>query len=437
MQSCLINQSACGRVAGNPVCPKCGMDERVVYPGEADREAAQTAGLARYWEAHARELERQAKEAEQVKAQTPPPVQPPPAPSPQSQPVPSESPPAPPAKSGGFNWAWIPMVVAMLGVSVYFKFQKEQDQRRVEEFGRAVAQASSPSTAERILNGAPPDAAQQAAAAAASAAVRPPDAAQEAAAAAASAAVRQAFEPKMVRIPAGSFTMGSPDSEPDRDPDEGPQHKVQVAAFELAKYEVTFAQWDACVDDGGCSHRPDDGGASRGDTPVMRVSWNDITQEYIPWLNGKTGKQYRLPSEAEWEYAARAGCKTPFNVGGQCVSKIEPGQANFDGNHTYNGSAKGEYLQHRSAVGSYAANNWGLHDMHGNVWEWVQDCSNANYNGAPSDGGAWSSGDCSGRMVRGGSWNIGPQDLRSADRGGDTPHSRVNSLGFRLARSVS
>ena len=383
------------------------MNAEVVYPGQADREVAQTAGLARYWEAHARELERQAREAEQVKAQTqtPPPVRPPPAPPAQPQPVPPESPPAPPAKGGSFNWAWIPMVVAMLGVSAYFKAQKAEEKRRAELFAQQMAAIDEPGAAERVL----------------------------------SILNRKPFEPEMLAIPAGSFTMGSPDSEPDRDPDEGPQHKVQVASFELGKYEVTFAQWDTCVDDGGCSHRPEDGGALRGDTPVMNVSWNHITQQYLPWLNRKTGKKYRLPSEAEWEYAARAGCRTAFNVGGQCASKIEPGQANFLSNNTYNGSTKGEPLMRPSKIGSYAANNWGLHDMHGNVWEWVQDCYEDGYNkGQASDGSAHRAEDssCGSRVLRGGSWGDGPRGLRSAGRGRYTPDFRGSGSGFRLARTV-
>jgi formylglycine-generating enzyme required for sulfatase activity len=146
-----------------------------------------------------------------------------------------------------------------------------------------------------------------------------------------------------------------------------------------------------------------------------------------------------LPSEAEWEYAARAGCTTAFNVGGQCSDKVEPSQANFHGNYSYNGSSKGAYLGKTAAVGSYAANNWGLHDMHGNVWEWVQDVWHDNYAGAPVDGSGWTTGgDPTRRVIRGGSWNGIPQDLRSANRGGDSPGGRSNDLdGFRLARTVS
>ncbi|WP_395668237.1 formylglycine-generating enzyme family protein [Rhodoferax sp.] len=386
------------------------MDERVVYPGQADRESAQTAGLARYWETDAKGLEQQVRQDEkaaiEVSTATPP-FQPPTSVPPA---VPPQAPSPQPANSGGFNWAWVPMVVALLGVSVYFKFQREQDQRRIEEFGRMVAKTDTPSTAERILGGASQDAAQ---------------------------AAQQPFEPEMVLIPAGTFIMGSPASEPERVIDEGPQHTVQVAAFELGKTEVTFAQWDACVADGGCSHRPGDEGWGRGDRPVINVSWNDITEQYIPWLNRKTGMSYRLPSEAEWEYAARSGCTTAFNVGGACSDKIELSQANFDGNYTYNGSRKGNSLEKTVAVGSYEANSWDVHDMHGNVWEWVQDCRNSGYNGAPGSGTAWVSGDCGSRMLRGGGWYYQPEYLRAAVRGWLSPDDRINFSGFRLARSVS
>ncbi|MDZ7792064.1 MAG: formylglycine-generating enzyme family protein [Xanthomonadales bacterium] len=138
--------------------------------------------------------------------------------------------------------------------------------------------------------------------------------------------------PEMVVIPSGSFQMGSPSSEPQRDSDEGPQHRVSVPAFALAKTEVTFAQWDACVSDGGCSHRPEDRGWGRGNRPVMNVNWNDA-QEYVRWLSRKTGADYRLPSEAEWEYAARAGTTTRFNTG-NCITSD---QANFNGNYPPSG----------------------------------------------------------------------------------------------------
>ena len=142
----------------------------------------------------------------------------------------------------------------------------------------------------------------------------------------------------MVVVPAGEFMMGSPAGEEGRSDDEGPQRKVTIAKpFAVGKFEVTFAEWDACVAAGGCKHKPDDQGWGRGKRPVINVSWDDITKEYLPWLSRKTGKTYRLLTEAEWEYAARAGTTTPFSTG----QTITPEQANFNGNYTYGGSAKG------------------------------------------------------------------------------------------------
>ena len=142
---------------------------------------------------------------------------------------------------------------------------------------------------------------------------------------------------------------------------------------------------------------------------------------------------YRLPTEAEWEYAARAGTTTPFHTG----SRIVTDQANFDGNYTYHGSAKGTYRQKTVPVGSFAANSFGLHDMHGNVWEWVEDCYRDSYAGAPTDGSAWTSGGCSSRVLRGGSWITVPGYLRSAYRGWFTPDARVGNDGFRVSRTLS
>lgn len=238
--------------------------------------------------------------------------------------------------------------------------------------------------------------------------------------------------PWMVVLPAGSFLMGSRASEPGRYDDEGPQHRVQVASFAVGQYEVTFRQWDACVAAGGCTTRPGDAGWGRGQRPVMNVSWDDA-QQYVKWLSGKTGQTYRLPSEAEWEYAARAGTSTPFAFG----KRITTAQANFDGNYTYNGGAKDESRQKTLPVGSLAKNAWGLYDMHGNVWEWVQDCSHPNYQGAPTDGQAWTAG-CSGstRLLRGGGWDDHPGGARSAFRNHLGPSNRFNITGFRLARML-
>jgi formylglycine-generating enzyme required for sulfatase activity len=240
--------------------------------------------------------------------------------------------------------------------------------------------------------------------------------------------------PEMVVVPAGSFMMGSPAKEADRKRDEGPQRKVTIARpFAVGKFEVTFAEWDACVSAGGCGHRPNDLGWGRGRRPVIDVSWNDITATYLSWLVRTTGKTYRLLTEAEWEHAARAGTTTPFATG----QTITTSKANFDGNHTYGGSVKGEFRGRTIEVGSFLANAFGLHDMHGNVWEWVQDCHRGDYASAPVDGSAVATGECDPRVLRGGSWGNVPRALRSAFRNSDPPTHRSQYLGFRVARSLA
>jgi formylglycine-generating enzyme required for sulfatase activity len=240
--------------------------------------------------------------------------------------------------------------------------------------------------------------------------------------------------PEMVVVPAGSFMMGSPQNEPHRESDEGPQRRVTIAKpFAVGKFEVTFAEWDACVSAGACKLKPEASWGS-GRQPVMRVSWDDITKEYLPWLSRKTGKTYRLLSEAEWEYAARAGTTTPFSFG-QTISTDE---ANYDGNYTYGGGRKGVYRQKTIEVGSLnKPNAWGLHDMHGNVWEWVADCYKDSYAGAPTDGSATADTAACARVLRGGSWNNGPLALRSADRNWHRPVLRYDYFGFRLARTLN
>jgi formylglycine-generating enzyme required for sulfatase activity len=239
--------------------------------------------------------------------------------------------------------------------------------------------------------------------------------------------------PEMVVVPAGSFMMGTPASEERRDQNERPQHRVTFARpFAVGKFEVTFAEWDACVAAGGCSHRPGDKGPSdkgwgRGRRPVIDVSWENITMEYLPWLSRKAGKTYRLMSEAEWEYAARAGTTTSFSTGGTITTE----QANFDGRRD-----GGVYREETVQVGSFPPNAFGLHDMHGNVWEWVQDCWNQNYSGAPGDGSAWTTGDCSRRVIRGGAWHLSPALLRSADRLKYPAHARWFYGGFRVGRTL-
>ena len=241
--------------------------------------------------------------------------------------------------------------------------------------------------------------------------------------------------PELVVVPAGSFTMGSPRSEEDRDDDEGPQHHVTIAApFAVGKYEVTFAEWDACVAAGGCNgHRPDDEGWGRGQRPVIDVSWGDA-KSYVGWLSRKTGERYRLLSEAEWEYAARAGTTGPFHFG----ATISTDQANYDGNLTYGSGRKGVYRNKTVAVGSLSANGFGLHDVHGNVREWVGDCWHDSYAGAPRDGSAWvSGGGCDRRVLRGGSWYSNPRFLRSANRLRNVAGIRNSYVGFRVSRTLT
>lgn len=227
--------------------------------------------------------------------------------------------------------------------------------------------------------------------------------------------------PLLTTIPAGRFLMGSPDSEPDRSDGEGPQHAVIIARpFALGVYAVTFAEYDRFCEITG--RKPsNDYGWGRENRPVINVSWQDA-QAYCDWLNEQTGQSYRLPSEAEWEYACRAGTQTPFHTG----ETINPDQANFNS----------EY-EKTLPVGSFAPNTFGLYDMHGNVWEWTQDCWHENYHNAPDDGSAWlekDGGRCNRRVIRGGSWIDGPQVVRSAIRFRGITVAAFNIQGFRIAR---
>jgi formylglycine-generating enzyme required for sulfatase activity len=231
--------------------------------------------------------------------------------------------------------------------------------------------------------------------------------------------------PEMVVIPAGEFLMGSPATEQGRDSNEGPQHKVVIAKrFAVSKFDVTFADWDACVSVGGCP-KAGDSNFGRDTRPVINVGWDDA-QTYVAWLSNMTGQPYRLLTEAEWEYAARAGTTTAYYWGGE----IGKGNANC------NGCGSEWDNRQTSPVGSFKPNAFGLYDMAGNVWQWVQDCYHDNYNGAPTDGSAWTSGDCSRRVLRGDSWYLGPQYLRAANRGGLTAEGRYDELGFRVGRTL-
>ena len=216
--------------------------------------------------------------------------------------------------------------------------------------------------------------------------------------------------PEMITVSSGNYQMGSPSSEADRDDDEGPVHRVTIPRpFAVGVYEVTFAEWDVCVDSGGCGgHRPDDEGWGRGRLPVINVSWEDA-QRYVAWLRQGTGQEYRLISESEWEYVARAGTKTPRHWGDRSNSQCQYANGADETAKKYNSGwtvANCDDGHYRTAsVGSFDANAYGLYDVLGNVWEWVQDCWNDSYRGAPSDGSAWERGDCGRRVLRGGSWN--------------------------------
>jgi formylglycine-generating enzyme required for sulfatase activity len=222
--------------------------------------------------------------------------------------------------------------------------------------------------------------------------------------------------PEMVVIPAGSFEMGSPAGEAGRWDDEGPVHRVRIGrAFELGKTEVTQGQWKAVMGTSPSAY------SQCGDTcPVEQVSWEDV-QEYIRRLNARSGKVYRLPSEAEWEYACRAGRRDRY-CGGANLDRVAWHVGN-SGNKTH-------------PVGQKAANAWGVHDMSGNVLEWVEDCYQNSYTGAPSDGSAWTEDTCVGRVLRGGSFSGEPQGARAANRFWYAPSGRSDAFGFRLARTL-
>ena len=218
--------------------------------------------------------------------------------------------------------------------------------------------------------------------------------------------------PKMVVIPPGSFIMGSPPNEPMRQSNEGPQRRVTMRnVFAVGMFEVTQREWKALM-----SNNPSHFKGS--DKPVEVVSWND-TQAYLKTLSRKTGKNYRLLTEAEWEYVARAGTTTSHFTG----DRISKSQARFNSSGTV-------------PVGSFAANSFGVHDMIGNVWEWVEDCYRDSYQGAPIDGSALISGSCNSRVIRGSAWYLSPGSLRSAHRAGIYLDSWSHVIGFRVARSM-
>jgi len=254
--------------------------------------------------------------------------------------------------------------------------------------------------------------------------------------------------PDLVLIPTGRFQMGSHEMEQAAAikagaqqswlTREGPQRWVGIDySFALGRHPVTVGQWRQFVRATGWESQSDvdwraPGFAQNDEHPVVGVSWHDA-QRYLRWLSEKTGQTYRLPSEAEWEYACRAGTKTAFSFG----DTISTEQANYDGNYVYNGGQRGEFRQGTSKVDAFQPNPWGLFDMHGNVWEWTQDVVHDTYAGAPSDGSAWEAGgDQARRILRGGSWLYNPRYLRSAVRNGYSALLANDIVGFRVARKL-
>lgn len=227
--------------------------------------------------------------------------------------------------------------------------------------------------------------------------------------------------PEMVLLPTGTFEMGSNDGEAD----ERPVHRVTIARpFAIGKYEVTQGEWVALMGD-----HPSDFGGERN--PVDRVDWNDA-KEFVRRLSTRTGEEYRLPSEAEWEYAARAGSSTKYPWG-----ILDPVcRAGASNGAKFDGSAECHRVRGTGAIGTFAPNAFDLFDVIGNVWEWTEDCYHGSYIDAPTDGGAQTSGDCARRVLRGGSWYNNRRDLRSANRDRSTPANRNNSFGIRVARTI-
>lgn len=227
--------------------------------------------------------------------------------------------------------------------------------------------------------------------------------------------------PEMVVIPAGQFRMGCVSGQSCED-DEFPVRDVTIPrAFAVSKYEVTFEDYDRFM----YPNRAEDWGFGRGRRPAIFISWDDA-RDYVAWLSEQTGERYRLPSEAEWEYVARAGSETAYGWGSDIGSDL--------GN--CGGCASAPAANWTAPVGSFPANAFGVHDMNGNVWEWVEDCWNDSYAGAPSDGAASLGGYCDWRVVRGGSWRSAPETLRSANRNRYFTGHRDYGSGFRVARTL-
>ena len=241
--------------------------------------------------------------------------------------------------------------------------------------------------------------------------------------------------PDMIVVPPGKFVMGAAPDEPGSEDGERPQHSVTIVSqFAVGRFEVTFAEWDACVAEGGCRrYVPPDKGWGRGRMPVINIRWDDA-RAYVKWLSNRTGKTYRLLSEAEREYVTRAGTTTPFWWG----SSISTDQANYDGSFSYpplSGVLTGIFRGKTMPVDAFAPNPWGLYQVHGNVYEWVEDCWHRSYWSAPTDGSPWTNGNCTRNVLRGGAWNSAPWQLRSSAR--NVIVDAENRIGMRVARVIN
>jgi formylglycine-generating enzyme required for sulfatase activity len=241
----------------------------------------------------------------------------------------------------------------------------------------------------------------------------------------------EAVDLDMMAIPGGSFKMGALQDEPESRDSELPQHDVKLQSFYLGRYPVTQEQWRVVAGYQRINKalNPDPSEFKETNLPVERISWEDA-QEFCQRLSAATGKNYRLPSEAEWEYACRAGTVTPFHFGETITSDL----ANYDGSETYNDGPKGKDRGKTTTVGTFPANDWGLHDMHGNVWEWCADDWHGSYEGAPADGSAWMDSERSNitKLLRGGSWYFNPGICRSANRISDARVNANHDVGFRV-----
>ena len=422
--NCLIRQSVCGLQAGQTECPKCGIRTDVRYVSQEDLDMAVAKGTALYWQNHAQALEQTLKAQEEAKREQ-------------------------------LERAEIERAKAESARVQAQKEKQEAEARRAQE--KAQREAAEQRAAQEKAKREQLERAEIERAKAESARVQAQKEKQEAEARqaqeerqrfAAEKARRnpgQVFQdlpiaPQMVVLPSGSFMMGTAEDDAAGCENQRPQHKVTIGyKLSMGRYAVTFDEWDACVADGGVNYKPEDEGWGRGKRPVINVSWDDA-QAYAAWLNTKLGikaddpYRYRLPSEAEWEYACRAGTNGNYSTP---TGQISDNDATYSAGIAYETLSPKEGRTHdkTTPVGIYAPNPWGLYDMHGNVLEWVQDDYEDCYRGAPTDGSAWKTG-AANRVLRGGSWNSLAWSSRAAYRLKVPSDLLSNFGGIRLAKTA-